>query len=119
MSAQLSKEEVELFFKHSPKAIINILIWYAVLTILIMVLRYGHNIMFTDASMRLTLDMRKNAYEKLNRSISYFSEEPSGKIVTKINSDSEGVRGLYQVIFSIGSAIVSLLLVYGGLFIAD
>lgn len=120
VSAQLSKEEVELFFKHSPKAIINILIWYAVLTILIMVLRYGHNIMFTDASMRLTLDMRKNAYEKLNRlPISYFSEEPSGKIVTKINSDSEGVRGLYQVIFSIGSAIVSLLLVYGGLFIAD
>lgn len=120
VSAQLSKEEVELFFKHSPKAIINILIWYAVLTILIMVLRYGHNIMFTDASMRLTLDMRKNAYEKLNRlPISYFSEEPSGKIVTKINSDSEGVRGLYQVIFSIGSAIVSLLLVYSGLFIAD
>jgi len=120
VSAQLSKEEVELFFKHSPKAIINILIWYAVLTILIMVLRYGHNIMFTDASMRLTLDMRKNAYEKLNRlPISYFSEEPSGKIVTKINSDSEGVRGLYQVIFSIGSASVSLLLVYGGLFIAD
>ena len=93
MSAQLSKEEVELFFKHSPKAIINILIWYAVLTILIMVLRYGHNIMFTDASMRLTLDMRKNAYEKLNRlPISYFSEEPSGKIVTKINSDSEGLE---------------------------
>lgn len=116
----LSKAEVNAFFVHSPAAIIKILIWYSILTILIIVMRYGQNIMFTAASMKLTLDMRKSAYEKLNRlPISYFSEEPSGKIVTKINSDSEGVRGLYQVFFSIGSALVSLILVYSGLFIAD
>lgn len=50
--------------------------------------------------MRLTLDIRKDAFDKLNRlPMKYFVNEPSGKIVTKITSDSEGVRGLYQVMF--------------------
>ena len=59
--------------------------------------------------MRLTLDIRKDAFDKLNRlPMKYFVNEPSGKIVTKITSDSEGVRGLYQVI--------SLIMVYIALF---
>ena len=46
----------------------------------------------------------------------YFISEPSGKVVTKITSDSEGVRGLYQVIFSILTAAISLIMVYVELF---
>ena len=46
----------------------------------------------------------------------YFVNEPSGKIVTKITSDSEGVRGLYQVMFSIMTAAISLIMVYIALF---
>lgn len=50
--------------------------------------------------MRLTLDIRNDAFSKLNRlPMKYFISEPSGKVVTKITSDSEGVRGLYQVHF--------------------
>ena len=70
--------------------------------------------------MRLTLDMRRSAFEKLNRlPMNYFVQEPSGKIVTKIISDSEGVRGLYSVIFQIIAAVISLIMVLGALFLAE
>jgi ABC-type multidrug transport system fused ATPase/permease subunit len=48
--------------------------------------------------------------------MAYFVSEPSGKIVTKIISDSEGVRGLYEVLFSILTAVISLVMVYIELF---
>ena len=85
--------------------------------LLIIVLRYTQQIFFLTASMRLTLDIRKDAFNKLNRlPMKYFTLEPSGKIVTKITSDSEGVRGLYQVLFSIITAAISLIMVYVELF---
>ena len=51
--------------------------------------------------------------------ISYFSTEPSGKTVTKMIFDSEGVRGVYDVMFEIFSASISLIIVYVGLFVLD
>ena len=96
------------------------IIFYAVIAVVILVFRYLHTVAFTTSSMRLTLDMRKSAFEKLNRlPISYFSKEPKGKTVTKIIYDSEGVRGIYQVVVQIFSALVSLLIIYVGFFALD
>jgi ATP-binding cassette subfamily B protein len=70
--------------------------------------------------MKLTLDLRKETFDKLNRlPIAYFSTEPSGKTVTKMIFDSEGVRGVYDVMFEIFSASISLIIVYVGLFVLD
>lgn len=114
---KLTKEELKLFYAPSINPIIKIIITYGVLTLIIIVLRYFQHVLFLTASMRLTLDIRDDAFKKLNRlPMKYFVNEPSGKIVTKITSDSEGVRGLYEVIFSILTAAISLIMVYIELF---
>lgn len=114
---KLSKEELKLFYIPSIKPMIKIIVAYGVLTLIIIVLRYFQHVLFLTASMRLTLDIRDDAFKKLNKlPMKYFVNEPSGKIVTKITSDSEGVRGLYEVIFSILTAAISLIMVYVELF---
>ena len=116
----LDQEELKCFYNPVVPLIMQTVILYAVLTVIIAILRYFQNIFFESASMKLTLDMRKSAFEKLNRlPIQYFVSEPSGKIVTKITSDSEGVRGLYSVIFQIISAVISLIMVIVALFLAE
>ena len=116
----LGKEDLLSFYQASIKPITLMIIFYAVIAVVILVFRYLHTVAFTTSSMRLTLDMRKSAFEKLNRlPISYFSKEPKGKTVTKIIYDSEGVRGIYQVVVQIFSALVSLLIIYVGFFALD
>ncbi|MDD4057120.1 MAG: ABC transporter ATP-binding protein [Bacilli bacterium] len=113
----LSPNDMLSFYGDSSEKIGYWLMIYAIVAIVILVSRYIQMVSFTSASMKLTLDMRKSAFEKLNRlPISYFSGEPHGKTVTKMIYDSEGVRGLYEVIFSIFSAAISLITVYFGLF---
>ena len=116
----LSVAGIGSFFAGSQDNIIALLIFYAVVSLVVMITRFLQHVSFTQASMRLTLDMRKSAFEKLNRlPINYFAREPHGKTVTKVTYDSEGVQGLYQVVFSIISAAIALVMVYGGLFYLD
>lgn len=113
----LSKDDLKAFYEPSIHPIFRLLIIYGLLTIVIIIFRYFQHVFFLTASMRLTLDIRKDAFDKMNRMpMKYFINEPSGKIVTKITSDSEGVRGLYEVIFSILTAVISLIMVYVELF---
>ncbi len=114
---KLDKVALRTFYEPSVSPIVKLLIIYGSLTIVIIIFRYFQHVFFLTASMRLTLNIRIDAFDKLNRlPMNYFVNEPSGKIVTKITSDSEGVRGLYQVIFSILTAVISLLMVYVELF---
>jgi len=117
---KLTKDDLYAFYKPSINSIIVMIIYYAIVSIIIIVARYIDAVAFTASSMRLTLDMRKSAFAKINRlPISYFSSEPKGKIVTRIIHDSEGVQGLYEVVFYIISAIVSLVFIYVGFFYLD
>lgn len=114
---KLSQSELKAFYEPSIHPIVRLLIFYGSLTIVIIIFRYFQHVFFLTASMRLTLDIRKDAFDKLNRlPMAYFVSEPSGKVVTKIISDSEGVRGLYEVLFSILTAVISLVMVYIELF---
>jgi ATP-binding cassette subfamily B protein len=114
---KLTTAEMMNFFRRSVNPIITMIIIYAVISVVILIARYIQRIAFTASSMRLTLDMRKSAFVKLNHlPIAYFSKEPKGKTVTKMIYDSEGVRGIYDVVFSILSAAITLVLIYIGLF---
>lgn len=117
---KLSKDDLFAFYRPSINPIILMIIYYAIVSVIIIITRYIQNVTFSASSMRLTLDMRKSAFDKINRlPIAYFSSEPKGKIVTRIIHDSEGVQGLYEVVFHIISAIVSLVMIYAGFFYLD
>ena len=112
----LDNADIMKFFKISINPLIKMGIIYVVLALSLVLCRYIYTISFTAASMRLTLDMRKEAFNKLNKlPVKYFQREISGKIVTKVTTDSDGVRGLYQVVFSIVTALITLGMVYIGL----
>ena len=99
-SSRVSKEQLKAFYQPSIAPITKLLVIYGSLTLLIIILRFFQHVFFLTASMRLTLDIRKDAFAKLNRlPMGYFVAEPSGKIVTKITSDSEGVRGYIKLFF--------------------
>lgn len=116
----LSKDDLFDFYKPSISPITLMIIYYAIVSIIIIIARYVQNVAFRASAMRLTLDMRKSAFEKINRlPITYFSTEPKGKTVTKMIHDSEGVQGLYEVVFHIISAAISLIMIYAGLFYLD
>jgi len=117
---KFSKDDILLFFTPSVRPIRLMIILYAAVSIIILLARYIQRIAFTTSALRLSLDMRKHMFQKLNRlPIAYFSTEPSGKIVSKTVYDTEGVRGLYEVVFSIASACVSLVMIYVGFFYLD
>lgn len=117
---ELSKQDLFAFYEISVNPVMLLIIIYALVSIVILITRYLQNVTFRFSAMKLTLDMRKSAFNKLNRlPISYFSKEPKGKTVTKIIYDSEGVQGLYEVMFYIISAIISLITIYSGFLYLD
>ena len=117
---QVLGDDITKFYSLSKPLITRWIIIFGIISILILIFRLTQRVTYVSASMKLTLDLRKETFDKLNRlPIAYFSTEPSGKTVTKMIFDSEGVRGVYDVMFEIFSASISLIIVYVGLFILD
>ena len=63
----LDKAELKQFYEPSVSPIIKLIIIYGSLTLVIIFLRYTQQIFFLTASMRLTLDIRKDAFNKLKQ----------------------------------------------------
>lgn len=105
----LTKEE-------SFKMIKLLLIQYSILTVVVVILRYSQNYILNLVGMNIERSIREDAILKINHlPVDYFSLEPDGKIVSKITSDSNGVRTYFNVYFSIGQAFVNLMCVYVGM----
>lgn len=117
---QVLGDDITKFYSLSKPLITRWIIIFGIISALILIFRLTQRVTYVSASMKLTLDLRKETFDKLNRlPIAYFSTEPSGKTVTKMIFDSEGVRGVYDVMFEIFSASISLIIVYVGLFVLD
>ncbi len=98
------------------KAIYNLLMLYGGLTIITIFLRYFQNYVLNLIGMNIERLIREEAILKVNHlPVDYFSLEPDGKIVSKITSDSNGVRTYFTMFFSITQAIINLIAVYVGM----
>ncbi|MGM9969900.1 MAG: ABC transporter ATP-binding protein [Anaeroplasma sp.] len=100
--------------------IINSLIIYAILILVLTISRYTFSYINSLTGMHIEKMIREEAIEKINYlPVDYFSLEPDGKIVSKITSDSGGVRVFYTTMFSIFNAILNILIVYFGVIILE
>ena len=109
-----------LTYKERFDGVTKLMIYYIILTVIIVVLRYAQNYILNLIGMNIERGVREDAIEKVNHlPVDYFSLEPDGKIVAKITSDSNGVRTFFTVIFSLGNAMVNLLAVYVGLVLLE
>ena len=70
--------------------------------------------------MNIERRVREKAIRKIDYlPVDYYSLEPDGKIVSKISSDSNGVRTFYMTMYSIMNALVNIISVYVGLIILE
>lgn len=101
--------------KDLEKILFSLLI-YLVITIIVVLVRYFLQYFQTLTGMHIEKNIRDEAIRKIDYlPVDYYSLEPDGKIVSKITSDSNGVRTFYMTMFSIGNALLNIVIVYVGL----
>lgn len=101
-------------------AINKLLVIYGLLTLVVVILRYLQQYILTITAMRVERSVREDAIRKIDfLPVDYYSLEPDGKIVSKITSDSNGVRTFYTVMFSLGQAFINIIIVYIGMILLD
>lgn len=100
---------------------INILmIKYVLLTIILCILRFLFNYILNLIGMNIERNLREDAMKKVNElPVDYFAGEPDGKIVSKIISDSSGVRIFFTTSFSLLQAIVNIVALFIGFIVLD
>ncbi len=91
----------------------NLLILYGVLTVVMVVARYFMQYFMSLTGMNIEKNLRNDAIRKIDYlPVDYYSLEPDGKIVSKITSDTNGVRVFFETMFSITQALVNIIVVY-------
>ena len=117
----LTKEILDVFIPNRQlDKVWEYLIYYLILTVVIVVMRYALQYLQTLTGMHIEKNVREEAIRKVNDlPVDYFSLEPDGKIVAKITSDSTGVRTFYMTMFSIANALTNIAIVYIGLIVLE
>ena len=89
------------------------LILYGVIAVILLFSRYFFAFVNTLTGMKIEKAIREEAMFKINKlQVDYFNLEPDGKIVSKITSDSTGVRNFYTKTFDIFNALINIVVVY-------
>ncbi len=110
--------------KDEVNALINsinlLMLKYVILTVLLCLLRFVFNYVLNLIGMNIERDLREAAIKKVNElPVDYFAGEPDGKIVSKIISDSSGVRIFFQTSFSLLQALVNIVALFIGFIVLD
>lgn len=111
----------EILSNHAKgKGVMLLLGLYLAITIVMVTIRYIQNLLINIVGMNIERAVREDAMRKVNfLQVDYYSLEPDGKIVSKITSDSTGVRTYFTVFFSIIQAVINLVSVYVGMLLVQ
>ena len=92
-----------------------------ILNIIAMVITYIYRLSFFKLGNKVTLDVRKEAFEKIQKlHISYFDKIPAGKVVARVTNDTQTIIDLFsRTLIVFMSAIVYFFGIYIRLFILD
>ncbi len=102
------------------KMVTYALILYALIAIILLFSRYFFAFVNTLTGMKIEKTIREEAMYKINNlQVDYFNLEPDGKIVSKITSDSSGVRNFYTKMFDIFNALINIVVVYCSIIILN
>ena len=93
---------------------------YAIIAVILLFSRYFFAFVNTLTGMKIEKSIREEAMYKINKlQVDYFNLEPDGKIVSKITSDSTGVRNFYTKTFDIFNALINIVVVYAAIIILN
>jgi ATP-binding cassette subfamily B protein len=118
---ELNKADVFNFYQPAVHPIMILVIIHVVLNIIVMFATYLYRLGFYKLGNRVTLDLRKQAFEKIQKlHISYFDKMPAGKIVARVTNDTQSIIDLFsRIIVVFTSAIIMITGTYISLFFLD
>ncbi len=110
----ITKEILDNYLPNEDyKMVTYALILYGVISVVLLFSRYFFAFVNTLTGMKIEKTIREEAMYKINLlQVDYFNLEPDGKIVSKITSDSTGVRNFYTKTFDIFNALINIVVVY-------
>ena len=118
---RLSKDEIKDFYHPSLKMLYFFIILLFIKSILVIIFAYLHRITNAKVMTILARNGRTIAMKHVETlPISYFEEEPAGKMASRITKDVDGFIIMYnQLSNTIISATLSFILAYVGMFMLD
>lgn len=99
---KLSIEALYAFFKMEQKPILLLLGLYVILLLIASVFKYFETYLLQKSSNQIVKKMREDVFLHTQKiPISYFVDQPAGKIVARITNDTEAIRELYERVLAI------------------
>ncbi len=119
--SKLSKENVYNFYKPIIPTLFNYIILLFIKTIVVIICGFFQAFTINKVINYLANEGRTRAFTNIEYlPISYFEEEPAGKMATRITRDVDGMIIMYrQLLLLFASAILSFVLAYVGMFYLD
>ncbi len=119
--SKLSKENVYNFYKPVIPTLFNYIILLFIKTIVVIICGFFQAFTINKVINYLANEGRTRAFTNIEYlAISYFEEEPAGKMATRITRDVDGMIIMYrQLLLLFASAILSFVLAYVGMFYLD
>ncbi|WP_082234779.1 ABC transporter ATP-binding protein [Halobacillus massiliensis] len=120
-AVKLKLEELYRFFAPEQRAIYWLLAIYAGLLIFAALFKYIHTFVLQKTSNRIIRQMRDDLFAHLQRlPISYFVDQPAGKVVARVTNDTEAIRELYvKVLTTFVTSSFYMAGIYTALFLLD
>ncbi|HLS24026.1 MAG TPA: ABC transporter ATP-binding protein [Pseudogracilibacillus sp.] len=99
---KLKVSELYHFFKVEQKPIFYWLLLYVILLLIAAVFEYFQTYKLQEASNQIIRQMRNDVFQHTQKiPLSYYVDQPAGKIVARITNDTEAIRELYERVLSI------------------
>lgn len=118
---KLSSEEVKKFYAPISKTLMIFIILIGIRSVLSILFQYINSMCINKTVNNLARNGRTKALEACERlPISYFEEEPTGKMANRIIRDVDGLIRMYRLIMNtFFTMILSFCFAYVGMFILD
>ncbi|MFG6149600.1 ABC transporter ATP-binding protein [Halobacillus sp. B23F22_1] len=117
----LSLSELYSFFKPEQAPIYWLLALYAGLLLIAACFQFIHTFVLQKTSNRIIRKMRDDLFSHVQRlPLSYFVNQPAGKVVARITNDTEAIRELYvKVLATFVTSVFYMTGIYVALFLLD
>lgn len=94
---QLSHSELHLLRRSDANGLILMAVLFSVVAAVALAISFFHAILLEKAGQRMMMDLRMTLYRHiLKQSLLFFSKNPVGKLVTRINNDVQNITDLFR-----------------------
>ncbi|MDN4526976.1 ABC transporter ATP-binding protein [Fictibacillus fluitans] len=109
------------FYKPEISGLIKLTGFYFVLLLIASIFQYGQHYMLQSSSNLVIKKLRQDVFSQIQRvPITYFDNQPAGKIVSRVTNDTEAIKELFvNVLSNFFTGIIYMAGIFTALFILD